>query len=134
MMTTDRDDSDAANVTLYGSTISGGAGNDKIRAPTTTFSSFVDGGEGDDKITSAPLGFNMETQLLVGGNGDDILYGGDDRLVAKYYGDILPSSASFDPLLGGNDIIYGGASASRLYVGGGYDDRLIIGSDGMGAI
>ena len=37
VMTTDRDDSVAADVTLYGSTIYGGAGNDKIRAPTATF-------------------------------------------------------------------------------------------------
>ena len=86
VMTTDRDDSVAADVTLYGSSIYGGAGNDKIRAPTTTFSSFVYGGEGDDKITSAPLGLN-ETQIFVGGDGNDILYGGDDRAYGFYYGD-----------------------------------------------
>ena len=133
-MTTDRDDSVAANVTLNNATISGGAGNDKIRAPSSMMNTKVYGDDGDDKITSAPLGFNAETELLVGGNGHDIIYGGADRLYGKYYGDFQPSSDGFDPLLGGNDVIYGGPTDNRLYVGGGYDDRLYIGSDGMGPI
>ena len=40
---------------------------------------FIYGNEGDDKITSAPLGFGTETQAFFGGDGNDILYGGNDR-------------------------------------------------------
>ena len=77
-----------------------------------------------------------ESQLLVGGAGDDIIYGGDDRGFGKYYGDYGSSADGFDPLIGGNDIIYGGGciTLGRIYVGGGYDDRLVIGYDGTSDI
>ena len=108
-MTTDRDDSDVSSGALLTAKLYGGAGNDKIRAPSVNAGiSFVSGGEGNDKITSAPYGFGTEFNGLYGDGGDDIIYGGDDRDTAAIYGDTSVNFDDFDPLVGGNDIIYGG--------------------------
>ncbi len=114
--------------------VSGGAGNDVIRA----VGSFnvnqlqMNGGDGNDTLEGAD-----GEELLYGGAGDDLLLGGDgrDELHGGGDDDTLHGGNHNDALFGedGNDTLYGNEGADVLYGGGG-SDRLEAGNDLVGDI
>jgi Ca2+-binding RTX toxin-like protein len=69
------------------------------------------GGPGDDKIDGGPKDIVPDEDYLVGGHGDDVLYGGADR-------DTLDDGP-------GHDRAYGGTGFDTFYAGAGND--LIVG-------
>ena len=131
-----------------GETISGGEGNDQIFGGSGSDS--IDGGDGNDQIFAADMvgGFifggegddqiNDETSngggTLVGGGGNDIIYGGTDT-------DSIDGGAGNDQIFGGsggsetieggegNDIIFGGNGGDSIEGGEG-NDQIFGGSGG----
>ncbi|MER7026542.1 MULTISPECIES: calcium-binding protein [Streptomyces] len=109
-----------------GSTVVGGAGDDRI---TVGEAATVLGGEGRDTIEA-----NGDSALAQGGAGDDVLKGGpgdqdlsgddgDDTIYGGPGDDILNGGAGDDILYGnsGNDHLYGGPGKDQLSGGPGED-------------
>ena len=94
----------------------------------------LDGGFGNDKLVLGNLGVN---QYGYGGYGDDIIYGGDGFTGQQLlYGDESFLYGRTPGELGGYDRIYGGSNAAGtqgLY-GGAYDDFIVSGSNNSGTI
>ncbi len=84
----------------------------------------VNGTSGDDQLVPNPQ--YLTTGGLVGGVGDDSIYGfdGSDHLLGRAGNDVLYGGAGIDYLDGGvgNDILYGGDDNDRLVGGSGVEE------------
>ena len=119
----------------------------RSQSGTTHKGDWLNGGEGDDTLIAgadndALLG-GAGDDLLVGGAGDDVLDGDDDFTAASTAWTITSAAngnnfdSTFSPvydnnpvtgLVGGDDVLYGGAGNDRLY--GLMGDDLLYGEDG----
>ncbi|WP_028057573.1 calcium-binding protein [Candidatus Solirubrobacter pratensis] len=97
--------SDLPNVPMA---ISGGAGNDDLRASLDGQPTTLDGGPGADKLQGGP-----GTDTLIGGDGNDDLDGwsGSDRLDGGAGDDVLSGDANRQP---SPDVIDGGPGYDRI--------------------
>ena len=134
----DTDNDTAARGMFNVSLVRAGAGNDKITALYSATTSKIYGEDGDDKIIQS--GAILET--VVGGDGNDIIYGVDGTTLAAPplgpaygYGDFSLAEVAADPSLatvGGDDKIYGGdgLQAPQTVAAGPGNDIVIMGSGG----
>lgn len=112
--------------------IRGGAGNDTIQG--NNGSDEIYGEDGDDILRADDLAFLTEfvSNYLDGGEGNDSLSGadGDDVLIGGAGDDGLSGGEGVDTMLGGdgNDSV---RSYWPSYYGGGDDDALLDGGDGI---
>ena len=116
---------------LYGDTLRGGAGDDRMfggdggdELHGDEGADIVYGQSGDDRLYG-----EVGADVLRGGAGDDTLYGGgdDDQLDGD---DVTPDAAGDDVLYGeaGNDTLAGGQGNDKL--DGGASNDLLVGGEG----
>jgi Ca2+-binding RTX toxin-like protein len=111
-------DGGAGDDWLYGNTVSGDEGNDRVFA-----SSFASGGAGNDQITLFNLGEeDRGGRIAFGGDGNDILRvggsaaggAGNDKLTAILKGDLDGGEGDDDLFLSTGGTASGGAGTDRL--------------------
>lgn len=77
----------------------------------------IDGQGGDDVIRTLESGINES--FVEGGLGDDRIYA--QTRFGTVHGDIAPGEPGYDPLVGGDDLIFGPLVGGTIYGGGGND-------------